>query len=432
MQKKLSDAFLRGLAPSPSGRLDISDLGCSGLSFRVTAAGARSWNFRFRDPTTRRTSRLTLGSYPDLKLGTARTLADGYRAAVTNGENPAAKKRNARADAEKSTFAHLAARYLEEHAKRHKRSWRADDRNLRLHILPRWRSRAYASITRGDVIELLEGIVSTGKLTLVNRVQSLISKIFAFSIDAGLLTASPCARLARRGKERKRKRVLSDPEIRLFWSSAIKAPLSYRTGQALRLALLTGVRVGEVAGMAREELENVQDPAAAVWIVPRERTKNRLPHAVPLAPLARRIVLEMLGQLDRGERFLFPARSRAGCSTRGQSLSNAMLRFADELRGDGEAPRTWKADSPTAHDLRRTFATRMAALGVQKEVRDRLLNHAPDRSDIEGSHYNVYDYLPEKRQALAQWNAALSATFSERPASVVPIGAARKSAARHG
>jgi integrase len=428
MQKRLSDAFLRGLVPPSTGRLDIADAGCSGLSFRVTTAGAKSWNFRYRDPITRRTSRITIGAYPVIGLGKARDAASDYRKAIARGESPAAEKRKARADAERSIFAHLADRYMNEHAKRHKRSWPADERNLRLHVLPRWKNRAYASITRADVIELLEGIVAANKLTLVNRVQSLISKIFAFAIDAGLMTASPCARLARRGKERKRKRVLTDPEIRLFWSAAIEAPLSYRSGQALRLALLTGTRVSEAAGVARDELENVQDPSAAVWIVPGERTKNKLPHAIPLAPFARGIVLEMLGQLDRGERFLFPSRSSAERSIKGQSLSNAMLRFGDALDGDSEAARTWRAGPATAHDLRRTFNTRMAALGVPKETRDRLLNHAPDRSDIEGSHYNVYNYLPEKRRALGQWDSALSAILSTRPASVVPIGAARKKA----
>jgi integrase len=421
MQKRLSDAFLRGLAPPPSGRLDISDIGCSGLSFRVTAAGAQSWNFRFRDPTTRRTTRLTLGSYPAIGLGAARELADGYRKAVARGENPAAEKRKARDEASTKTFGALADRYMIEHAKRHKKSWRADERNLRLHVLPRWRSRAYASITRGDAIELLEGLVTAGKLTAVNRVQSLISKIFAFAIDAGLMTTSPVFRLARRGKERKRKRVLSDGEIRLFWSRAVGAPLSYRSGQALRLALLTGVRVSEAAGAARDELEHVEDAARSVWIVPGERTKNRLPHAIPLGPMARAIVLEMLGQLGRADRFLFPGR-RIGSPIRGQSLSNAMLRFGDELADKGEAATTWRAEPATAHDLRRTFATRMAALGVPKEIRDRLLNHAPESGDIEGAHYNVYDYLSEKRRALAQWDAALAAILSDRPAAVVSIG----------
>jgi len=109
-----------------------------------------------------------------------------------------------------------------------------------------------------------------------------------------------------------------------------------------------------------------------------------------------------------------------------------MLWFGDKLVGDDEAARTWKAERATAHDLRRTFATRAAGLGVPKEIRDKLLNHAPDRSDIEAAHYNVHDYLPEKRRALAQWDAVLSAILSDRPAVVVPLGAARKKARRVG
>jgi len=425
MQRKLSDSFLRGLKAPASGRIEYSDLACSGLEFRLTSTGSASWSFRYRAPITRAVTRLTIGAYPEIGLSKARRQADDYRAAVADGKDPAAEKHKARDEAATKTFGALADRYMVEHAKRHKKSWRADDRNLRLHVLPRWRSRAYASITRGDVVELLEGMVTAGKLTQVNRVQSLLSKVFAFAIDAGVMSTSPVFRLARRGKERKRKRVLSDGEIRLFWSRVVEAPLSYRMGQALRLVLLTGVRVSEAAGAARDELEHVEDAANALWIIPGERTKNKLPHAIPLAPMARALVLEMLGQLGRGDPFLFPSR-RPNTATRGGTLSNAMLRFRDELADEGEAATTWRAEPPSAHDLRRTFATRMAALGVQKEIRDRLLNHAPERSDIERGHYNIYDFQNEKRRALGQWDSALSAILSDRPAAVVPIGRGRR------
>jgi integrase len=423
MQRRLSDSFLRGLKPPTSGRIEYADLACSGLEFRLTSSGAASWSFRYRASATHKVTRYTIGAYPEITLAKARRVADEKRRDVAEGKDPAAEKRKARDGAASTTFGALADRYMVEHAKRHKKSWRADDRNLRLHVLPRWRTRAYASITRGDAVELLEGLVTAGKLTQVNRIQSLISKIFGFAIDAGLMTTSPVFRLARRGKERRRRRVLSDGEIRLFWSRVVEAPLSYRTGQVLRLALLTGVRISEAAGAARDEVEHVDDAARSVWIIPGERTKNGLPHAIPLAPMARALVLEMLGRLGCGERFLFPGR-HPNTATRGGTLSNAMLRFRDELSDSSEAATTWRAEPPSAHDLRRTFATRMAALGIQKELRDRLLNHAPDRGDIEGAHYNVHDYLPEKRRALAKWDAALSAVLSDRAAVVVPIGRA--------
>ena len=56
-------------------------------------------------------------------------------------------------------------------------------------------------VRRADVIELVEGIVTAGKPVLANRVQSLISSIFSFALDADLLSANPCARLRKRGEE---------------------------------------------------------------------------------------------------------------------------------------------------------------------------------------------------------------------------------------
>lgn len=47
-----------------------------------------------------------------------------------------------------------------------------------------------------------------------------------------------------------------------------------------------------------------------------------------------------------------------------------MQRFAELLAGDDEAAQTWRANPPTPHDLRRTTATPLAALGVPKEDRD--------------------------------------------------------------
>ena len=70
------------------------------------------------------------------------------------------------------------------------------------------------------------------------------------------------------------------------------------------------------------------------------------------------------------------------------------------------AAKTWRADPPSPHDLRRTFATRLSGLGVSKEDRDALLNHI--RSDVGSKHYDLYERAKEKRAALNQWAAAVA------------------------
>ena len=92
--------------------------------------------------------------------------------------------------------------------------------------------------------------------------------VLGFAVDSDLIDANPCTRLRKRGEERAGERVLTDPEIRLFWRKVTEPPASRPTGLGLRLALLTGVRVGEVAGIQRSELDHLGDPARAVWTIP--------------------------------------------------------------------------------------------------------------------------------------------------------------------
>src|SRR5262249_22324868 len=95
----LTDAFVRSVKPPASGRLEISDLRCAGLALRITPNGVKSWAFRFRDRTTGRPGRATIGQYPAVGLTAARASADAMRRDIANGINPAARKQQDRATA---------------------------------------------------------------------------------------------------------------------------------------------------------------------------------------------------------------------------------------------------------------------------------------------------------------------------------------------
>jgi integrase len=267
--------------------MEISDSSCLGLEFRITKTGKRSWSYRYRAPITGRDLRVTIGPYPAIGLQKARQEADVLRAAVARGENPAIDKRQARAEAPGRTFGALADRYLTEYARREKRSANQDELNLRLHVLPKWRDRDYLKIRRRDVIELIEGLITEGKETLANRMQSLVSGIFSFPVDSDLREDNPCMRLKKRGTERAGSRVLSDGEIRLFWRRIVLPPVSHETGLALRALLITGVRPGEAAQPWRSEVQQLDDDAEALWTVPGSKAKNGNAHVVPLVGLAR-------------------------------------------------------------------------------------------------------------------------------------------------
>ena len=412
MQRQLTAAFLRSVKPPASGRLEISDTRCAGLAFRVTPRGIRSWAFRCRIDGKER--RLLIGPYPAFELAAAREVAEALRRTVAEGGNPIEQKRVRRAN----TFGALAQRYLKEHSERKKRTHKADSRNLRLHVLPHWADRPLSSIRRADAIDLIEGLVTAGKPILANRVQSLISHMFTFALDAALVESHPCYRLAKRGVENVGRRVLSDSEIRLFWNGIVEAPIARRLGLALRLALLTGTRISEVMGLCRKELHEITDPARSAWIIPGTRTKNGRDHLVPLTELARETILELLAMIEPGEQYLFPTPQRPG-PLPGKTLTKRMETFGQRLIGDDDAARTWRADMPSPHDLRRTVETRMAALRIPLEIRDRVLNHVT--RGVGSKHYNLHDYVDEKREALARWSLALTAILHGTGATVVPL-----------
>src|SRR4051794_12692756 len=117
--KPLTDLLVRSVRPPPSGRTEITDARCRGLTLRVTATGEKTWAFRYRDRGGR-TQRLTLGRYPDVALSDARARADNERRRVAGGTSPAAEKRAERRSADTLYFNHLADRFLQEHAYRFK------------------------------------------------------------------------------------------------------------------------------------------------------------------------------------------------------------------------------------------------------------------------------------------------------------------------
>jgi integrase len=409
MPTTLTDTLIRSLRAPKSGRLEIHDEKCTGLVIRVTPAGAKTWSFRFRDPRSGVLTRATIGPYPEIALATARERAIDLRRGVASGINPIEAKRRERELSQSRTFGALAERYLNEHARRFKRSAAADERNLRLHVLPKWAKGRFDEITRADVIELCEGMVAAGTQTNANRVQALISKIFAFGVDAGLMSANPSHRLAKRGVENRGRRVLTDEEIALFWTRSSQPPVSPRVGLALKIALLTAARAGEVAGMCEEEIVDI-DSSRARWEIPAHRSKNGHAHVIPLSALAAQLITEAMAMATRKSPFVFASPTVKAAPITAHALAVAMQRMGCRITAEMPGFHLWLAEPPSPHDLRRTVATRLASLGVPSEDVAACLNHV--RRDVTGRHYDMYARLVEKRRALDLWAQMIERTIS--------------------
>jgi integrase len=388
---KFTARTVDALTPIPGRRVEYFDADLPGLALRVTASGVKTWSVLYRHRG--RVRRLTLGTVKVLSLASARERARAELLKARDGADPAADKRQARAA---ETIAELVTAYIEQYAKRKKRSWREDDRMLRAEVLPAWKARAIADITRRDVRVLLEAIAERGAPIMANRVLAVIRKMFNFAIDQELVAGNPAARLGRPGTEQSRDRVLTDAELRAFWSEASAMPPAMAAFYQLRL--VTAQRGAEVGTMRWGDLD-LEGADGAWWTIPKERAKNKLAHRVPLSAAAVQLLLTLRPPTAPApEAFVL-----AGARGRRQRT---------------EAVAGFSLANFTPHDLRRTAATRMTGGGISRLTVSKILNH------VERGVTAVYDrhsYDAEKRAALDWWAVRLRGILEATPATAAAV-----------
>ena len=156
------------------------------------------------------------------------------------------------------------------------------------------------------------------------------------------------------------------PRSRCFWNGIVTPPHVRRTGLGLRLAFLTGLsRVGDCRHLARRAARHreprqcgVADPGHA------HQEQARPPGAARAARPRASCSSSWRRSRPPSNSCSRPARAVAPARSRGNTLTQAMSYFARRITGDDDAAKTWRADPPSPHDLRRTMETRLSALGV--------------------------------------------------------------------
>lgn len=403
MTKALTILAIRNLKPGMARR-EIPEGLVSGLYFILQPGGAASWALRYRRGGKPR--KLTLGPYPAVELGLARDLARKAIGELAQGRDPAGEKQSAKLAARVPDGHDLVEKIGEQFIARHIRatmrpSWaREAERMVRKEIIGAWHGRRLSKIDKADIHKLLDAIVDRPAPILANRVFATLRRMCSWAVVRGVLDASPSDRVKPPTAEKSRDRVLSDDELRAVWQSA--EALGWPFGPLVQLLALTGQRRDEVASARWSEV----DFDAKVWTLPKERCKNNVAHHVPLSPQALRI-LENLPRIMDDQDFVFTTNGKTAVS----GFSRAKRRLDAALPSDMEP---W-----TFHDLRRTFASGCARLGVAVHVVEAALNHKSGTIRGVAAVYNRYSYNTEKRAALEAWSRFLEQLVSGEPAANV-------------
>ncbi|GJD46107.1 Prophage integrase IntS [Methylobacterium cerastii] len=383
------------LKPDPEKRLELPDSALPGFYLVVQPSGAKSWAVRYR--ADGKPKKLTLGPYPRLGLGDARERARTALQAVSEGRDPAGEKAadlQEQAAATRLTFGAVAADFVARYAKPRNRSWPETERLLTKADLEPWQARDVRGIGRRDVLDVIDGVVERGAPIHANRLFAALRKMFGWAVERGVLDASPMAALKPPSPEVARDRVLSDVELAAVWKAA--AEVGYPFGTVVQLLILTGQRRSEVLDAEWREI----DRDGRMWTIPRQRAKNDRAHAVPLSDAALGI-LDALPRIGKPARFLFTTTGSSPFS--GVSKATERLsKLAAKHMPDAVLLEPWRL-----HDLRRTFASGCARLGVGIHVVEKALNHTSGTFGGIVGVYQLHDFADERRQALDNWASHL-------------------------
>jgi integrase len=445
MKKMFTDLAIKNQKAHAKKRLELPDAGAAGLYLCVQPGSgtktAKSFAMRFRRPDGRN-ARLVLGGFDPtprephplakLEIGASLTLVEARMLAgkvnharaggadvISDRKADKIRQRLQIAADQENSFTALARRYFEEHARHKQRRWakwaryfglvyregQAEPTIIANSLCDRWADRPVSKIGSAEIKVVIDEAIRRAVPGLERRretpraeatgrtLHARLSAFFGWLVSDLKIESNPCSKLKRPAPQ-SRDRVLSDDELVRVWRATDQLPAQY--SGIIRLLVLTGARLREVGHMRWSEL----DADRTMWSLPGSRTKNARVHTLQLTPQAREIILSMP---RTSEEYVFSFNGA-------QPVENfsVMKRKLDALIPD--------VGAFTLHDIRRSTASGLQALGIPLPVTEAILNHKGGSISGIAAIYHRHDFAREKAQALLAWSERLQSLLAGQPA----------------
>jgi integrase len=384
----------------------VPDQRCKGLAVRVAPSGVKTWDLAYRIRGTAKMRRLSLGRTTDVSLEQARERANELTSAARAGRDLIGEEGEARdAAASRITVEKLIDLYLRRRVVGRLRTAKSIESRLRRTLAPILQRYA-ADICRRDMRALLDSIADRGQGREAEKRRQVCTAMFRWALSQDIVEQDATAGLTPYDRGAPRDRVLTVEEIELVWKWLESDALSLEAADILKLELLTGARCGEISGLRAEEI----DRQKWTWTLPAARSKNGRQRVTPIVGLAREMLEQRLSAVEKGPLFLLD---------KGVVVSSAHI---------GHYLLTRRTTLPiavfTSHDLRRTFATMLAEMGIALDLVAAIVGHESGGKDTRTlvRHYVHTDMLDRKAQALRAWDDRLNEIVTgEQSAKVVRL-----------
>jgi integrase len=388
----LTDTKARNLKPDdkpfPHG-------GITGLTLHPSnTKGHGKWVLRYVSPITGKRRNAGLGSYPEIGIATATKLGQSMRDQLAAGLDPLEAKTPAAEKPDIPTF-ELAARQVHEDLlpgwknPKHGKQWIS---TLEQYAFPTIGDKPLDTLTPGDMAEVLRPIWLTIPET-ASRVRQRLHAVMAWGWAHGHCSANPVDVVGHLLAQQPGKTIRTEHHPAMPWRDLpdfVEQHLRNRTRYDVTRALLeflilTATQSGEVRGMSWSEV----DMQTAIWTIPAERMKAKLPHRIPLS---RQTIEILVKQQELHEELVFP-------SPRDQVVLSDMV-LTSFLRRVNASSST--ADRiATAHGFRSSFRDWCSEQGYPRDLAERALAHTV-QNKVEAAYHRT-DLLEQRRPMMQAW-----------------------------
>lgn len=350
----------------------------AGLVLLVTSGGSKT--FYLYKKVLGRPERIRLGSFPDLSVENARKMAAQYKGQIAAGKNPNADRKKLRNDL---TLGDLFQQYMERYSKKHKRSWRYDEREINK-FLSHWFRRKISSITKQEIQQLHEKTCHNNGLYQANRLLERIRAMFNKGIEWGWEGNNPATGI-KKFKEKSRDRFVQIDELpRLF--AALEQEESTIIRDYVMLSLFTGARKANVLAMRWDNISFER----AEWRIP--ETKNG--EAVTVALVTQAMAILQRRRLATNSEWVLPSEgSQSGHLADPKRAWNRIMKRAGiaDLR---------------VHDIRRTLGSYQAITGASLPIIGKSLGHKSQQATAVYAHLSLDPVRESVERAIMAMMAA--------------------------
>ncbi|HEV2506803.1 MAG TPA: tyrosine-type recombinase/integrase [Mesorhizobium sp.] len=342
-----------------------------------------------------------LGSYPAMTLKQAREVYDrDFAGMIQKGRSI-----KIAGDTRPGTVADLFEAYVAALKEARKPSWKEAEKGLNKIADTLGRNRPARDIEPDEITAIIRPIYERGKRSMADHVRSYIRSAYSWGLKSEHdyrstsarrfhLVYNPAAGIPTEPKNVGTRWLDEDEFLRLYhWLECPDTPVHPPYARAVRILLLTGQRVEEIARLHVDQWD------AKERIIDWSKTKNGKPHAIPVPKIA----AELLEEIKPNEHgWFFPSAQDPSKPVSHGTLYSFMWRQRERE----------VIPVVTNRDLRRTWKTLAGKAGLSKEIRDRIQNHT--LQDVSSKHYDRWNYMAEKRAGMAKWDKFVRAMLARK------------------